>query len=121
MLFRSDCTANLASVIWLRRRAVLATQCFGQETCRRGLPCATRSSEQVAVRYPTRSDAVLYGAYDMVLSDQVGEGLGSIFAVKRQIAQVNLGHRSGAKQEAPQTPGMVRRTEYRFTAATFRS
>jgi hypothetical protein len=67
---------------------MFAAQRFGYEPSRAGFARATGACEQVTVSDSSALDAVLKGPNDVLLSDQVGKGLASIFAIERDVSQV---------------------------------
>lgn len=92
-------TAGPALPARRRRRALLAVQTAREDAGAGRLPTPARPAEQVRVVDPVVPQGLLQGVSDMLLTDDLGEGLGAIAAVQRKgrhIYEVIGAHRQPA-------------------------
>lgn len=72
----------LAGIAGLGAFPLAAVDRFGEEAGESGLAGATRTGEKIGLADPAELEGVLESADDRLLSDDVGEVLGTVFAVQ---------------------------------------
>ena len=108
--------ARVADAARRRGRALLAVQAAGQDPRAGRLAAAARAAEQVGVVGPVVRQRLLQRTGDVVLADDVGEGVRPVAAVQRlghgldpsRAADVpqpsSSGHRDESDERTPRTP-----------------
>jgi hypothetical protein len=76
--------AGLTLLAGGRRRPLRAVQTAGEDARTGGLPTPARPAEQVRVIDPVVPQGLLQRVGDMLLPDDLGEGLGAVAAVQRK-------------------------------------
>ena len=84
--------------------ALSAVEAAGQDAGRGGLPAAARPGEEVGVVDPVVGQRPLKGHRDVVLPDDVGEGVRAVAAVERQRRGRGLDAGSGAQLRRRHVP-----------------
>ena len=89
--------AALAFAAGIGDRSLFAIERAGEDAGARGLAAAARSGEQIGVVDPVGGEGVAQGLGDVILTDDFGEGFGSVSAIKGQgcIHGMNPNERAG--------------------------